>query len=569
MLEKFAYCIDENGKKYHLDCRYDKDGAFVARLDKEQLKSAEQYNFMPELFRAKVNDEGYYLYSVDGVHLTYFTEREDVEFVSDGERLPVFGACIHGKSYLGIVTGMDFSYVIVVGKKGDSYYFYPRFLPKTNPFYHDLEVRLYEIDGDYNKMAQIYRSYVIENNNVVPIKERKEKLPFVGYGAESPYIRIRMGWKPAPTDVPEQTEENEPPMHVACTFDSIKKLIDALKLKGVKKAEFCLVGWNCGGHDGRWPQAFPVDERFGGEEKLKELIRYTEDNGYVMSCHTNCWDAYTLADNYSDDFICIDREGKQLTGGKWSGGLARLICPVCAKKVHRELVDIKRVAKLGFKGLHYIDVLTSIRPSSCFSKDHPSGFEEGRAAYREIMAECRELFGGFSSEYGRAYAPDLLDNVYCVDCDNEHSPLMDERIPFWQLVYNGIIMSNPVHSCINAPVKDREATLRLLEYNGRPAYYLYKAFTKKAYDRGEHLLDLTLDNDEQIERTAEAIAKGYREFVERMDLQQVFMTKYEKLCDGVSAVSYENGACIVVNRSENEYIYRGKVVKPHDYEVVR
>jgi hypothetical protein len=40
-----------------------------------------------------------------------------------------------------------------------------------------------------------------------------------------------------------------------------------------KRAQLCLVGWNQKGHDGRWPQIFPVEEALGGEEKLRRLIR--------------------------------------------------------------------------------------------------------------------------------------------------------------------------------------------------------------------------------------------------------------------------------------------------------
>ena len=49
------------------------------------------------------------------------------------------------------------------------------------------------------------------------------------------------------------------------------KEIKEFKSQGIDKAEFCLVGWNVSGHDGRFPQLSPVEERLGGEKKLRKF----------------------------------------------------------------------------------------------------------------------------------------------------------------------------------------------------------------------------------------------------------------------------------------------------------
>lgn len=86
---------------------------------------------------------------------------------------------------------------------------------------------------------------MLSNGYCRPIKERlNPKLDYV-------YIHIRMAWNPAPSPVEKQAEEIEPPIHVAITFKQVVELMDRLKATGVEKAEFCLVGWNKSGHDGR------------------------------------------------------------------------------------------------------------------------------------------------------------------------------------------------------------------------------------------------------------------------------------------------------------------------------
>ena len=84
--------------------------------------------------------------------------------------------------------------------------------------------------------------------------------------------------------------ETEPEMHVAATFDDVSELLDVFQAHGIDKAEICLVGWNKSGHDGRWPQPFPVEERLGGEEALKRLTAKARAMGYAMVCHTNSTD---------------------------------------------------------------------------------------------------------------------------------------------------------------------------------------------------------------------------------------------------------------------------------------
>ena len=65
-------------------------------------------------------------------------------------------------------------------------------------------------DADYSGMARAYRAYQLARGEVVPLKERIKSSPELAYAARSPEVRIRQGWKPVPTAVPEQSLENDP-----------------------------------------------------------------------------------------------------------------------------------------------------------------------------------------------------------------------------------------------------------------------------------------------------------------------------------------------------------------------
>ena len=88
-------------------------------------------------------------------------------------------------------------------------------------------------EADYSDMANYYREYQLKRGACIPLKERVKGNP-------------------------------ELEMKVACTFERVKDIVVELKNAGVDKAQFCLIGWNKSGHDGRYPQLFPVEEKLGG-----------------------------------------------------------------------------------------------------------------------------------------------------------------------------------------------------------------------------------------------------------------------------------------------------------------
>jgi hypothetical protein len=119
------------------------------------------------------------------------------------------------------------------------------------------------------------------------LKERGATNAVLKDAIDSVEIRIRQAWKPVPPAIFEQVPEIEPPVSPYVTFDRVVDIARALKKSGVDKAELCLVGWNIGGHDGRWPQSFPAEPVLGGDAKLKECVKAVRDMGYLIVPHGN------------------------------------------------------------------------------------------------------------------------------------------------------------------------------------------------------------------------------------------------------------------------------------------
>ena len=534
-------------------------------IKKEDVVSETEYlEVQFDEWEACVGEEGYYVLSdasKKGSLLCYFKDKEEAEYLFKQNTMPIFGVKKRDSFFLLIADGMKYSFYMRVGLKDGKYYAAARFLLDGDVPYEDISFYIIELgkDAEYSDMANYYRDYQLQRGACVPLKERVKGNNHLKYAVDSVYIRIRMGWKPAPARILEQTIENEPEMKVACTFDRVKDIIDELKRQGVDKAELCLVGWNISGHDGRWPQMFPVEEKLGGETKLRELIRYAQENGYQIVCHTNSTDCYHIANDYSEELIVKKKDGSlQIDPLNWSGGRAYHLCAQTAYELAKR--DLPKVADLGFKGVHYIDVISVIPLRKCYAPNHPVNESKANDYYREIAMDCKNMFGGFSSEGVFDFAAEYLDyGLYATFEDNDMA-FFDREIPLWQMVYNGIIMHNPSTTTVNYPIKSPQSRLKVIEYGGRPSFYYYSKFITNAHNvdwLGKE--DLECGTEEDLRASVAYIKEAYEEYKTRQNLQYEFMIDHRETAPGVYEVTYSDGTVVQVDYKKlGVKVYPGK-----------
>lgn len=542
-----------------VDVMAQSDGAYTTfRLSRDVIgENCVYVDFLFDCFTAKQGNAGYFVLPFEaenGVHITRFTPREDTEHVSVFSCMGCYGWNKGDSGILAIVTGMKYDYSLVAGVKGGNYYAYPRFLIDEDYPYEDISVRLYELEpGDYSAMARCYRKYQLEENGCVPLKERAEKDARLKKSADAINIRIRQGWKPVPSPVPEQTPETEPPMHVACTFDRVGELMEECKAQGIENAEFCLVGWNCGGHDGRFPQLFPVEPKLGGEERLKALIDHAKRLGYGIVCHDDATAAYRIADCWDEEYILKNKDGSLYKRPKlWGGGQPYKVCP--QREYQRfEKSNMEQLAALGFEGIHYIDVITILELLKCYDPKHSCTRADTAKWYRKIMAMAREKFGGFSSEGCYDFAASELDYIMYASfrLDNCGAPpICDESIPFWQLVYHGIILYNPGTYTLNYMAKKEENRLKYFEYGGRPLVVFYANF---CHDHWMGREDMLCDTDEQMRESVARVKRMADDYELLRSVRYEFMEQHDILGSGKYRTRYSNGVEIEVDYSAKAF----------------
>lgn len=568
MTERHYYAVDENGRQYPFSCERRGKSLFLT-LPRQDFAQARKLWILKELSVAHAGDEGYYLIprgiSMMGDMQILFTAREDETYARSA---PIMSLYVLKKTDLCALIRIErnYKYQFDIAVENGVYTVAPRFQfddPQKDAVYDDIRVEIIELplDATLGDFARAERTLRLERGEIIPLRERCQS-PAVEYARKYPLIRIRMGWKPSPSPVLHQTLENEPDMLVACSFARVRDIADELKRQGVEGAELQLVGWNRSGHDGRFPQLFPADPRLGGDEELRQTVAHVRALGYRISLHTNLIDAYEIADTFTWDDICVTQDQKYRQVGHYSGGYAYHVC------LHKQLKNLRRdmpaVAQLGLDGVHFTDVVSIVEPDTCYAPDHPCTTKQGIEIACTIMRETREMMGAFCSEGTMDFALRDLDyGLYVSFGDGfgkKYIPFGERQIPFFELIYHGILLYNPISPTVNYPIKAPRERLIYLLRGGKPTFYIYSKFRTGGQANWMGEVDLTTETDEALRTSVAHIAQSAAEYLPRADQQFVFMQEYEVLADGIEVATYEDGSRIVGNFGESDAVYDGHTV---------
>ena len=550
----------------------------VTRAEVAAKGGVRELRIQPDFAWAKKGESGFWL-SPNGPYGTFKADSGWSE--EDYNRMPFFGMKTPRTTFVAIVTGLPYDFWMRVEAKDGVYRQSAIWRARElSDMYEDLRIEFRDLPPTANHvdMAKAYRAYVFaKEQGLRPLRERVKGNPVLAYMADAMEIRIRQAWKPAPSPLPYQTRTNEPHPHVAVTFDRVRDIVDALKGAGVGRAQLCLVGWNCKGHDGRWPQWFPVEESLGGEAKLREAIAYAQAKGYQIVPHGNFTGAYVVSDEWDAEYVLKDAAGVPFSRSTvfWSSGKAFYICP----RRGWERFATKRpweVAGLGFRGAGFIDVVSSFPPCRCADERHPVRPRDCVHYQRLMLAEVRKALGGAQSEAAYDHVAPELDGVFYVTTDSPYagkflSPadFADGHLPVWQTVYHGTILSQPFARTANFTNLSPDLQLKVIEFGGRPCYYFHKSFTKQgtpfAFEAAK--LDCRCGTDEELAASVASIRRGYDIYESLKYLQFETIERHEALAKGVWLTGYSDGSETVCNYTSAPYVHRGESVAPNGWRL--
>ena len=550
----------------------------LERLDIPKSELADNVKFIdviPNFATAKKGDEGYWIHA-RGTYGNF--DKENGKHSMDRQVIPVWGVKTADKTFWANVTSCRFDYSFNVEVKNGKYEIFPRFeIAKIRAYfkpYQDIVIDFNFLKGDdanYSGMGRGYRKYQLDNGKVRTIKDRMKDQPDLEYVCEAPVIRIQThAAKPIADKPTDFTKETELPVAVHMPFGVTAEFMQAIKDAGVDKAVFVSAGWNYGGYDGRVPQHFPVCAEAEGEEALRIMIEKGQKMGFLVTAHATNTDCYKVSPMWNEEYVGKRRDGSLDGGALWAGGRCYNVCQRASWEqwVPKELEQMRA---LGFKGPHYIDVYSATYPNRCADPKHPATPEVMAEYQNKILERSKQLFGGAASEAGFDHVAGNIDYINYVDrvmkSYSEHPekyPLVKGVYPLWEIVYHGIILSNPDRMTQNHTrgkclykiersgdprwmegdgIVDPKVSLKIVEFGGRPIFYTYK------------FADVP------------RIKRAYDEFKPVAYLQKELIHSHEAIADNVFCTKYEDGTEVISNYTDKPFTYKGQEVSPVFYKI--
>jgi len=354
-------------------------------------------------------------------------------------------------------------------------------------------------------------------------------------------------------------------------FGRVRQIFDEFHKQGIRQAEFCLVGWNRGGHDGRYPQLFPVEPALGGEAELRKTIQHGQALGYQVLAHDCYYGAYRIAENWSEDYLRKDASGKPAKGGVWGGGQSYNICLCQAEALFlRPTTDAIRA--LGFGGAHYSDVLSIIGPRPCYDPRHPQSRRQDAEAVNRILAHLRGVFGSVQSEGGLDFAAPVLDRALYIDCDKwlplDKRPYFDQAVPLFEMVYHGTMLYNLSTGVINT-LPGETGYLKTIEYGALPLACFYGHFLLDTSKNWMGSRDYRFDDQASLEQAVAGLRRVFDDVERLKHLQLELLEGHRKLDAEVFETRYGNGQRVVVNYGQTAFrLPGGDSVAPRAYRLL-
>lgn len=138
--------------------------------------------------------------------------------------------------------------------------------------------------------------------------------------------------------------------------------------------------------------------------------------------------------------------------------------------------------------------------------------------------------------------------------------MCDEYIPFWNMVYHGIVLYNCFAATVNANIQ-QDPMLKVMNYawGGRPLNYVNTRFLANS-PWGDK--DLRFTPLEEFQKDVALIKKDYDFYQTIRHLQFEFIEDYEVLSNGVIKTLYSNGEFMLSNAKDQELSAEGRLIPP-------
>ncbi len=420
------------------------------------------------------------------------------------------------------------------------------FVRENTPYNSTLDFEYYFLTAgknSYADIASLYRGILLKNKVIskkvsgdipfvfglvgaVDVKKQFLGIPYVGY-------------------------------EVLTSFKQASKIIDSFSECGINNMQVRYLGWFNGGMSQTDVSKMKVLSCLGGKKGLKKLIESSKANIYpeinVCKVSNKLFDGFSVKNDavrftYNEAALMYPISLSQ-NNFDYEGRFNYLLSPSKFEDRIQKFAN-----KYTYGNIAISDLASELY--SDFSKDNFTNritAQQNAVKAIDSLSENNIMLSAPNS-YALGYADILID----MPLGTANANIFDLQIPFIQMVLGGYadMACEPINISDN-----RDDILSLIAFNTLPNYtFMYaEASVLKDTDYTEFY---SLNYKDWQNEASELY------FAYIKDMQKVrgcVITDWTLLASDVIKISYENGAVIVVNKSEKDFILAGKLIKASDY----
>jgi len=357
-------------------------------------------------------------------------------------------------------------------------------------------------------------------------------------------------------------------LNVLTTFDEMIEVAEQLKQRGVNDFALQAAGWYKDGLYGDVPAKFPADGRFGGNEGLKRLLAWGNEHQVDVSLETNVIDIYHGDDSGVPLRTKAVREpGRELHTTHPLGPVGAYATSVnwhyaSPGTAERQFV-VPELDKLGELGARAVDVShAGDMLFSDYNQAEPLHRIDTMQYYIRWLGMYRERVGSTGVYYGYGYAAQHADRILGIPIESSGSSMLDESIPFLQLVYHGL--RDYYVPPMNRSDDPRRQLLRAVEYGAVPSFELtYRPSADLKWTFYNRLFS------SYYEDWLPDVQEAYRAWEEAVKpVQRQHITDHRKVAENVYRTTYADGTEVWVNYGAQAAAVEGVTVEAMNFTVV-
>lgn len=404
----------------------------------------------------------------------------------------------------------------------------------------DREITFFFISGDeadYSRMANIYRSYLIEKNLLKDTLKKGSDMPlaleFLMGTAESGMIFDK---------------------YITMTsFDNLIAIFQRLKKQGIEESKVVLTSWLKGGEN--YPDYWPVARQIGGEGGLKEVNRYIEENpGIDLFLQNN----FTFAVKDTGGFSATDDIVYNGVSIPVSAGYNQTWYLLNPQAAYSRAMDFAgRLKEVNQIGIAYEYLGRLVYPD--YNKSNPFTRNETIQMWQRILRDTRASGHKTAAEGFNQYTYSCTDYLYDLPLTAYGLDITDYSVPFIPMVLSGMIPYSSMAGNLSYDLDIQK--LQWIECGALP-------FFKLTWEDSVLLKDTEYNSifTSTYDKWEDRVISVYKEFRDNFSsLYGQQMTLHEILGTGLVKVGYEDGTQIYLNYNNTQKRAEGITIPAKGY----